>query len=89
MIEGLNLIKRKLPTHVYTASDSVRDGSVRWIHGWRAHGWKTKSGSEVSHRDLGERLAEAQEDHDLSWHVVSRKEDFEPMVRVRELAGEK
>lgn len=42
--------------HVFVQSDYVNKGATSWINGWKANGWRTKSGSAVQNRELWEEL---------------------------------
>ena len=40
-IEALNALKRPSNVRLVTDSVYVRDGVMKWIHGWKKNGWKT------------------------------------------------
>ncbi len=71
-IEGLRALKRPLPIHLYTPSDYLKDGAIRWVSGWRANNWQTKTGKPVSHRDLWETLTALTRQYQIRWHVVDK-----------------
>lgn len=79
-IEGLRALKRPTEVHVYTVSDYTRDGAVEWVPGWKARGWRTKSGNEVSHRDLWEVIDQLCSTHSTSWFVV--KDSHGPVAQI-------
>ena len=60
------------PSRVQLTTDStyVKDGITKWIHGWKAKGWKTAAKKPVKNVDLWQRLEAALEPHDVEWHWV-------------------
>lgn len=86
---GLEALKRPTTLHVYTVSDYLRDGAVDWTPAWRARGWRTKTGGEVSHRDVWERIAELGASHRAEWHVVGASHGaVAQLERAKALASE-
>ncbi len=71
-IEGLRMLKRPLPVHVYATSDYLKDGATRWVKGWQANNWQTKTGKPVSHRDLWEMIAQFNGQYHIQWHAVDK-----------------
>ncbi len=69
-IEGLSLIKRKVPVVIYTDSTYVRNGITKWIKAWKSNGWRTKAGSEVKNVDLWGRLDALSEELEVDWRWV-------------------
>ncbi|MEJ1995042.1 MAG: ribonuclease HI [Limibacillus sp.] len=69
-IAALEALKR--PSKVDLTSDStyLRDGITKWIHAWRAKGWKTAGKKPVKNQDLWLRLDEVAKRHDIEWHWV-------------------
>ena len=69
-IAALEALKR--PSKVDLTSDStyLRDGITKWIHAWRAKGWKTAGKKTVKNQDLWLRLDEVAKRHDIEWHWV-------------------
>jgi len=69
-IAALEALKR--PSKVDLTSDStyLRDGITKWIHGWRAKGWKTADKKPVKNQDLWLRLDEVAKRHEIEWHWV-------------------
>ncbi len=58
---------------VYTDSTYVIQGITKWLHGWRARGWKTATGQDVLNRDLWEQLSslvQARGKGGVAWHWV-------------------
>ncbi len=69
-IAALEHLKRGVKVRLHTDSTYLRDGITRWIHGWRANGWRTAGKKAVKNRDLWQRLAAALERHEVEWHWV-------------------
>ncbi len=59
---------------VYSDSSYVINGITKWVRGWRANGWKTKTKDEVLNRDLWEKLVQVTEGKNdgknISWEYV-------------------
>jgi ribonuclease HI len=58
------------PIEVYTDSSYVINGITKWINGWRANGWKTKTKDDVLNKDLWIRLYEATKSCAIKWHHI-------------------
>jgi ribonuclease HI len=69
-IQGLEALKRPCRVRIHTDSMYLRDGITKWIHGWKAKGWRTADKKPVKNVDLWQRLEAAIEPHDVSWHWV-------------------
>lgn len=69
-IRGLEALERRIKVSLYTDSTYLRDGIQKWIHSWKAKGWKTAAGKAVKNQDLWQRLEAAAADHDIEWHWV-------------------
>jgi ribonuclease HI len=46
------------PVILYTDSEYVKNGSTKWVKGWKKKGWKTAQGKAVLNQDLWETLDE-------------------------------
>ena len=55
---------------VHSGSDYLRKGASEWLDGWRARGWRTKTGTPVQNRAAWERLARAMARRRVSWPEV-------------------
>lgn len=66
-IEALGLLKRPCTVNLHTDSTYVRDGITKWIHGWKAKGWKTANKKPVKNADLWQALDAAVKRHDIEW----------------------
>jgi ribonuclease HI len=69
-IMALEALKRPCAVDLYTDSQYVRDGIMKWLAGWKRKGWRTSTGSPVKNEDLWRRLDEARGPHDVTWHWV-------------------
>ena len=66
-IRGLEALRRPCRVRLVTDSTYVRDGSTRWLAGWKRRGWRTASGQPVKNVDLWQRLDEAATGHEVEW----------------------
>ena len=69
-IKGLEALRRKVPVRVHTDSTYLKDGITRWIHDWKARGWRTSDKKPVKNVDLWQRLEALLERHDVEWKWV-------------------
>ena len=69
-IMALEALKRPSKVALYTDSNYLRDGIMKWIHGWKRNGWKTAGKQPVKNVDLWQRLEQAIARHDVTWHWV-------------------
>jgi ribonuclease HI len=69
-IEALRALKRAVRIDLHTDSTYVKDGITKWIHGWKAKGWKTAAKKPVKNQDLWRALDDALADHEVHWHWV-------------------
>jgi ribonuclease HI len=69
-IAGLEALKRPARVRIHTDSTYLKDGITKWIHAWKAKGWKTADKKPVKNVDLWQRLEAAIAQHDVSWHWV-------------------
>jgi len=69
-IQALEALKRPAHVDLYTDSVYLRDGITKWIHNWKAKGWKTAAKKPVKNVDLWQRLETAMARHDVEWHWV-------------------
>ncbi len=69
-IRALEALKRASRVDLYTDSVYLRDGITKWIHNWKAKGWKTAAKKPVKNVDLWQRLESAMARHEVEWHWV-------------------
>ncbi len=69
-IAALEALKRPARVRLHTDSTYLKDGITKWIHAWKARGWKTASKKPVKNQDLWQRLEVAIEPHQVEWFWV-------------------
>jgi ribonuclease HI len=69
-IAALEALKRPSRVRLHTDSQYLRDGITRYIHAWKARGWKTADKKPVKNIDLWQRLEEALRRHKVEWFWV-------------------
>lgn len=69
-IAALEALDRPSAITVVTDSAYLRDGVTRWIHGWKAKGWRTAGNKPVKNDDLWRRLDAAAAPHAVRWEWV-------------------
>ena len=66
-IEALTALKRPCRVRVYTDSQYLRDGIMRWLPQWKARAWRTADKKPVKNIDLWQRLDAAAAAHRIEW----------------------
>jgi ribonuclease HI len=69
-IAGLEALKRPSRVRLYSDSQYLRDGISKWIHGWKARGWRTADKKPVKNIDLWQRLDAVAARHQVAWEWV-------------------
>ncbi len=69
-IAGLEAVSRSTRVRVHTDSTYVKDGITKWLHAWKARGWKTADKKPVKNVELWKRLEAAAARHTVTWHWV-------------------
>lgn len=69
-IAALEVLKRPSRVHIHTDSQYLRDGITRYIHAWKARGWKTADRKPVKNMDLWQRLEAAMKPHQVEWFWI-------------------
>jgi ribonuclease HI len=87
-IAALEALKRPCLVDLHTDSQYMRDGIMKWIHGWKRNGWKTADKKPVKNVDLWQRLEAALEQHRVTWHWVKGHAGHAENERADELARE-
>ena len=85
-IKAIESLTRPVTANLHTDSTYLRDGITRWIHNWKARGWKTANRKPVKNIDLWQRLDAALVDHDVRWHWVKGHAGHVENERADELA---
>ena len=65
-IQALSRLKELCEVELSTDSEYLREGITKWIHAWKARGWKKK----VKNKDLWQQLDAAAAKHKITWHWV-------------------
>jgi ribonuclease HI len=68
--EALNALTQSSRVTIVTDSNYVRDGITKWIHGWKAKGWKTAQKKPVKNAELWQALEAAAARHNVTWEWV-------------------
>jgi ribonuclease HI len=87
-ISALEALKRPCVVDIHTDSQYLRDGIMKWIHGWKRNGWKTADKKPVKNIDLWQRLDQALAQHHIQWHWVKGHAGHAENERADELARE-
>lgn len=66
-IEALGALSRPCTVKLHTDSTYVRDGIMKWVHGWKKNGWRTANKKPVKNSDLWQALEAAVRKHDVEW----------------------
>mgnify|MGYP000849492398 FL=1 len=69
-ITALETLERDAAVTIINDSVYVKDGITKWIHGWKARGWKTAAKKPVKNEDLWRRLETATARHRVTWEWV-------------------
>ncbi len=85
-ISALEALKRPSEVDLYTDSQYLRDGILKWIAGWKKNGWRTADKKPVKNADLWMRLDHAVKSHSIAWHWVRGHADTAGNLRADELA---
>ncbi len=85
-IAALEALTRPAQVRLHTDSTYVKDGITKWIHAWKARGWKTANKKPVKNQDLWERLEAARERHQVEWFWIKGHSGHPENERADELA---
>jgi len=85
-IAALEALKRPARVRLHTDSTYLKDGITKWIHAWKARGWKTAGKKPVKNQDLWQRLEAAIEPHEVTWFWVKGHAGHPENERADELA---
>ena len=87
-ITALETLERDAAVTIITDSVYVKDGITKWIHGWKARGWKTAAKKPVKNEDLWRRLETATARHRVTWEWVKGHSGHPENERADQLANE-
>lgn len=85
-ITALETLQSASDITIVTDSSYVKDGITKWIHGWKARGWKTAAKKPVKNEELWKRLEAATERHNVTWEWVKGHAGHPENERADELA---
>ncbi|MGH6960348.1 MAG: ribonuclease HI [Dongiaceae bacterium] len=85
-IMALESLTRPVKARLHTDSTYLRDGITKWIHAWKAKGWKTADKKPVKNVDLWQRLEAASRRHDVEWIWVRGHDGHDENERADALA---
>lgn len=85
-ISALEALTRPSVIDLHTDSQYVKNGIMSWIHGWKRNGWRTADKKPVKNADLWQRLDEARNRHEVTWHWVKGHAGHDENERADELA---
>ena len=86
-IKALESLKRPCAVDLTTDSVYVRNGITEWLPAWKQRGWKTAAKKPVKNVDLWQRLDEAAQRHQVSWHWVKGHNGHPENERADQLAN--
>jgi ribonuclease HI len=87
-IAALSALKRPCLVDLHTDSQYMRDGIMKWIHGWKRNGWRTADKKPVKNVDLWQRLDASLHQHQVRWHWVKGHAGHDANERADQLARE-
>ena len=85
-IEALNALREPVAVRLHTDSTYVRDGITKWIHNWKARGWRTADRKPVKNEDLWRALEDARDRHSVEFIWVKGHAGHPENERADELA---
>ena len=88
VIKALELLKKTSTIEITTDSTYVKDGITKWIHNWKAKGWKTANKKPVKNRDLWVKLDELSSMHQIDWKWVRGHTGHAENERADQLANQ-
>jgi ribonuclease HI len=94
-IAALESLKRPSRVRLHTDSLYLKDGITRWIHGWKAKGWRTADRKPVKNVDLWQRLDAALTGHQVEFlwvrghagHAENERADALARAGIRQITG--
>lgn len=69
-INALGKIEENSDIIIYSDSSYVINGITKWVRGWIANGWMTKTGESVLNKDLWQSLVNSVSRKNISWKYV-------------------
>lgn len=87
-IRALESLSKSCKVALTTDSVYVRSGITEWVHKWKKNGWKTAARKPVKNVDLWQRLDQAAQSHEISWHWVKGHSGHPENERADQLANQ-
>ena len=92
-IAALEALQKPSAVRLHTDSQYLHDGITKYIHAWRARGWKTADKKPVKNIDLWQRLEAAIMPHKVRWqwvrghagHVENERADALARAAIKEM----
>ena len=69
-IRALDALTKPCAVTLTTDSNYVRDGIMKWVHGWQKKGWRTADNKPVKNVELWQALIVATARHQVTWKWV-------------------
>ncbi len=88
LIEGLSSLKKELPVTVYTHSGYLYDGATTWLPGWKARGWRTREGRDVSNKEMWQTVDKLVQRYRVAFRLEDRELPHCFLQEAKELARE-
>jgi len=86
-INALKPLKKGDSAEIHTDSSYVVNGITKWVKSWMANGWKTKTKTPVSNKDLWQELEKEAHNKKLKWILVAGHSGVAGNERVDEIAS--
>jgi ribonuclease HI len=86
-IQALESLNRECSVTLTTDSVYVKNGITEWIAKWKRNGWKTANKKPVKNVDLWQRLDQAAQNHEVTWHWVKGHAGHPENERADQLAN--
>ena len=86
-IRALEALKRPCEVTIYTDSQYLRQGIMKWVAGWKRNGWMTLKKQPVKNRDLWMALDEFAGRHKVLWRWLRGHAGHEGNERCDALAN--
>ena len=69
-IRALDALTKPCAVMLTTDSNYVRDGIMKWVHGWQKKGWRTADNKPVKNVERWQALIAATARHQVTWKWV-------------------
>ncbi|MGR3913268.1 MAG: ribonuclease HI [Gammaproteobacteria bacterium] len=69
-IKALGALRRPCRVVVYTDSQYLKNGVLRWLDNWKENNWRTSDRKPVKNREQWEAIDALRERHKITWRWV-------------------